>query len=157
MFVLIEQVSPDSADAVELIRELDEHLDQQPYTISSRHAFSVDKLLREGVVFFIARYGNQLVGCGGVKVFANDYAEVKRMFVRPAFRGLGLGQKILDRLAEYTHAQNIDLLRLETGIYQKEAIGLYEKYGFKRRAPFGEYREDPLSVYFEKSLTTGGR
>jgi GNAT superfamily N-acetyltransferase len=157
MSVSIEQVSPDSSDAVELIRELDEHLDQQPYTASSRHAFSVDKLLREEVVFFVARYKDQLAGCGGVKLFANDYGEVKRMFVRPAFRGLGLGVKILDRLAEHAHAQNIDLLRLETGIYQTEAIALYEKYGFKRRAPFGEYREDPLSVYFEKSLTTGDR
>lgn len=157
MSVSIEQVSPDSSDAVELIRELDEHLDQQPYTPSSRHAFSVDKLLREEVVFFVARYKNQLAGCGGVKLFAKDYGEVKRMFVRPAFRGLGLGRKILDRLAEHAHAQNIDLLRLETGIYQTEAIALYEKYGFKRRAPFGKYREDPLSVYFEKSLTTGDR
>jgi len=64
-----------------------------------------------------------------------------------------VGMKILDRLAEHTQANNIELLRLETGIYQKEAIGLYEKYGFKRRPPFGEYREDPLSIYFEKSLT----
>ena len=156
MSVLIEQVSADSSGAVELIRELDEHLDQQPYTASSRHAFSVDKLLREQVVFFVAQYRHQLAGCGGVKLFANHYGEVKRMFVRPAFRGLGLGRKILDHLAEHTKAQNIHLLRLETGIYQKEAIGLYEKYGFKRRAPFGEYREDPLSIYFEKSLTADG-
>ena len=153
MSVTIEEVQPDCVDAVELIRELDEHLDQQPYTASSRHAFSVDKLVREGVVFFLAYYLDQLAGCGGVKLFARDYAEVKRMFVRPTYRGLGVGMKILDRLAEHTQANNIELLRLETGIYQKEAIGLYEKYGFKRRPPFGEYREDPLSIYFEKSLT----
>jgi len=44
------------------------------------------------------------------------------------------------------------LLRLETGIFQIEAIGLYDRYGFQRRPPFGEYVEDPMSVYFEKSL-----
>ena len=152
MSVVIEQVPPDSPDAVELIRELDEHLDQQPYTTSSRHAFSVDKLVREGVVFFVVRYDDQLAGCGGIKLFPDDYAEVKRMFVRPTYRGFGLGRQILDRLAEHTRANDIDVLRLETGIYQKEAIGLYEKYGFNRRPPFGEYKEDPLSVYFEKSL-----
>ena len=153
MSITIEQVPPDSPPAVELIRELDDHLDQQPYTASSRHAFSVDKLVREGVVFFVARYLDQLAGCGGVKLFANDYGEVKRMFVRPARRGLGVGKQILDRLAEHTRANGIKVLRLETGIYQKEAIGLYEKYGFERRPPFGEYSEDPLSVYYEKLLS----
>ena len=153
MSIRIEQVLPDSPAAVELIRELDEHLDQQPYTASSRHAFSVDRLIREGVDFFVARYLEQLAGCGGVKLFANEYGEVKRMFVRPTYRGLGLGKKILDRLADDTRANGIKLLRLETGIYQREAIGLYERYGFKRRAPFGDYREDPLSIYFEKMLS----
>jgi putative acetyltransferase len=153
MSVIIEQVRPDSPGAIELIRELDQHLDQQPYTASSRHAFSVDKLVREDVVFFVAHYLDQLAACGGVKLFGKDYAEVKRMFVRPSYRGLGLGRKILDRIAEHTEANDIHVLRLETGIYQKEAIGLYEKYGFKRRPPFGGYREDPLSIYFEKSLT----
>jgi len=152
MSVRIEQVAPDSPAAVELIRELDDHLDQQPYTASSRHAFSVDKLIREDVAFFVLSYFDQLAGCGGVKLFANDYGEVKRMFVRPKYRGLGLGMNILDYLAEHTRAHHINILRLETGIYQKEAIGLYEKYGFKRRSPFGSYREDPLSVYFEKML-----
>jgi hypothetical protein len=46
----------------------------------------------------------------------------------------------------------VSILRLETGIYQKEAIGLYERYGFQRRPPFGEYRVDPMSVYFEKAI-----
>ena len=153
MSITIEQVRPDSPSAVTLMRELDEHLDQQPYPASSRHAFSVDKLVREGVVFFVLTYLDQPAACGGVKLFANDYGEVKRMFVRPAYRGLGLGMNILDRLAEHTRANGINVLRLETGIYQKEAIGLYEKYGFERRPPFGSYREDPLSVYFEKMLT----
>jgi putative acetyltransferase len=152
MSITIEQVSPDSTAAVALIRELDEHLDQQPYTASSRHAFSVDKLICEGVAFFVLNYLDQPAACGGVKLIANNYGEVKRMFVRPTYRGLGLGMNILDRLAEHTRANGISVLRLETGIYQKEAIGLYEKYGFERRPPFGEYREDPMSIYFEKVL-----
>jgi putative acetyltransferase len=44
------------------------------------------------------------------------------------------------------------MLRLETGIYQEEAIGLYEGFGFHRVPHFGEYNEDPLSVFFEKKL-----
>ena len=151
MTITIVEVPPDSADAIQLIRELDEHLLAHPYPEQSRHAFSVEKLLREGVVFFVTYYEGQLAGCGGVKMF-DDYGEVKRMFVRPVHRGRGLGKAMLNRLAEHVRMKNVNLLRLETGIYEVEAISLYEGFGFQRRAPFGEYQEDPLSVYLEKSL-----
>ena len=153
MTIKFEQVSPDTANAVELIGELDAYLNQLPYTADSRHAFSVDKLMREGVVFFIATLDGQLAGCGGVKLFGTEYAEVKRMFVRPVHRGKGLGKAILNHLASYVGERQINLLRLETGVYQEEAIGLYEAWGFKRRSPFGEYKEHRLSLYFEKPLT----
>jgi putative acetyltransferase len=150
--VTIVEERPDSTDAVQLINELDEYLMGHPYTPESRHAFSVDKLVREGVAFFIARYDGAAAGCAGIKMFGMDYGEVKRMYVRPVHRGLGLGKRMLDRLAEYASERQVSLLRLETGIYQTEAIGSYERYGFQRRPPFGEYKEDPLSVYFEKSI-----
>jgi len=87
-----------------------------------------------------------------LKVFTDDYGEVKRMYVRPTYRGRGLGKAILDHLADYARTQRLRVLRLETGIYQVEAIGLYERWGFQRRPPFGEYRVDPLSVYLEKTI-----
>jgi GNAT superfamily N-acetyltransferase len=152
MSVEITQVAADSPEAVELIGELDAHLMGHPYPPQSRHAYSVEKLLREGVVFFVTRYEGQLAGCGGIKMFGADHGEVKRMFVRPEFRGKGLGKAMLARLAEYAQANGANVLRLETGIYEVEAIGLYERWGFERRAPFGEYVEDPMSVYFEKTL-----
>ncbi|HSE31571.1 MAG TPA: GNAT family N-acetyltransferase [Pyrinomonadaceae bacterium] len=151
MTISIFEVPPDSAEAVQLIKELDEHLLAHPYPPQSRHAFSVDKLLRERVVFFVTYYDGQLAGCGGIKMF-DDYGEVKRMFVRPIFRGNGLGKAMLNHLAEYARSKQILLLRLETGIYEVEAISLYEGFGFRRRSPFGEYQEDPLSVYLEKSV-----
>jgi len=151
MAIEIVEVPPDSVDAVQLIGELDDHLLAHPYPQQSRHAFSVDKLVREGVVFFITYYEGQLAGCGGVKMF-DDYGEVKRMFVRPIHRGRGLGKAMLNRLAEYARSKGAKVLRLETGIYEVEAIGLYESWGFSRRTPFGEYVEDPLSIYLEKRL-----
>ena len=152
MSVNVEEARPDSPEAVRLLAELDAYLNEHPYPPESRHAFSVDQLLREGVAFFITRREGEPAGCGGVKLFGDEYGEVKRMYVRPAFRGLGLGRAMLDRLAEYARERRVRLLRLETGIYQTEAIGLYERYGFRRRPPFGEYRDDPMSVYFEKSI-----
>jgi putative acetyltransferase len=152
MSITIVEVAPDSADAVQLIGELDVHLQAHPYPPQSRHAFDVEKLLREGVTFFITQYEGEPAGCGGIKIFPNEYGEVKRMWVRPAFRGLGLGKAMLNHLTAYAQSREVSVLRLETGIYETEAIGLYERFGFCRRPPFGEYKEDPLSVYFEKPL-----
>jgi len=143
---------PDLPPALQLLAELDADLFRHEYPPESRHAFSVEKLLREGVVFFLTRFKNELAGCGGLKIYPGEYGEVKRMYVRPAFRGLGLGKAMLDHLGQYAQKRGLERLRLETGIYQVEAIGLYERYGFRRRPPFGEYRVDPLSLYFEKSL-----
>ncbi len=123
-----------------------------PILAESRHAFSIEKLLREGVAFFIALYDGKPAGCGGVKLFDSDYGEVKRMYVRPVYRGFGIGKAILNHLAAYLQEHGMNVLRLETGIYQTEAIGLYQRWGFQRRSPFGEYKEHPLSLYFEKML-----
>ena len=152
MEITIVEEKPDSPEALALLSELDEALWLHPYPPQSRHAFTVEKLLREGVAFFVARIDAGPAACGGLKIFGTDYGEVKRMYVRPVYRGRGLGKKVLNHLAEYAQQQKVNVLRLETGIYQVEAIGLYESWGFQRRPPFGEYKIDPLSVYFEKRL-----
>ena len=74
------------------------------------------------------------------------------MYIRPRFRGKGFARLMIRHLAEYARAQGVFTLRLETGIFQREAIRLYESSGFSRIAPFGSYQFDPLSVYFEKKL-----
>jgi ribosomal protein S18 acetylase RimI-like enzyme len=155
MATLIEQERPDAPDAVTLISELETYLTPM-YPQESRHGYSVEKLLQQGVAFFVLRHDDVPAGCGGVQLFRSTdgdgfaYGEVKRMYVRSQFRGLGFGRLVLDHLTEYTLRNGVHVLRLETGIYQVEAIGLYERYGFQRIAPFGEYREDLLSLYFEK-------
>jgi putative acetyltransferase len=150
--ITIEEERANSADSVQLLTELDTHLTPHLYPEESRHAYSVDKLVSEGVAFFVTRYENKPAGCGGLKLFGGEYGEIKRMYVRPVYRGLGLGKAMLTRLAEYARERQVSLLRLETGIYQTEAIGLYEAFGFQRRPPFGEYKDDPLSVYYEKAV-----
>jgi putative acetyltransferase len=142
---------PDSADAVALITELEAHLEPL-YPRESRHGLSVEQLLAQDVAFFLLRWDGTPASCGGVKLFGDGYGEVKRMYVRPQFRGLGLSKCILLHLEDYTRGRGVDLLRLETGIHQHEAIGLYEHMGFYRIPPFGAYTDDPLSVYFEKRL-----
>ena len=142
---------PDTPDATALIDELESHLASR-YPAESRHGSNVEKLIREGVVFFVARIGTTPVGCGGVQLYGREYGELKRMFVRPSFRGRGLGRQMLEQLAAHAAAHGVALLRLETGVHQTEAVRLYERFGFRRRPPFPPYREDPLSVFFEKRL-----
>lgn len=150
--ITITEEQADSPDAIQLIEELEDIL-VPGYPPESHHGYSVDKLLREGVAFFVTRCDDTAAGCGAVKLFGSDYAEVKRMYVRPAFRGLGLARMMLDQLTGYSLDRDITLLRLETGIYQTEAIGLYESWGFYRIPPFGAYIDDPLSLFFEKPIS----
>jgi putative acetyltransferase len=148
MSVVIAEERPDSPDAVALIRELDDHLGAL-YVVESRHGFSVEKLIRDGVKFFVARDGGQPAGCGGVLLVGRDYAEVKRMYVRPAFRGRRIGRLMLDHLVEHARQHGLTVIRLETGIHQREAIALYEGRGFRKIPPFGPYRDDPVSLCYE--------
>jgi GNAT superfamily N-acetyltransferase len=152
MPIAIAEARPDSPDALAILSDLDTDLQRHPYPPESRHAFSVDQLVRDHVAFFIAFDEGRPAACGGVKLFGTEYGEVKRMYVRPAYRGLGLGKSVLHRLEAHARERQVRVLRLETGIYQVEAIGLYERWGFQRRPPFGEYKIDPMSVYFEKSI-----
>jgi GNAT superfamily N-acetyltransferase len=142
---------PDSADARSLIAELEGEL-APSYPSESRHGYSVEKLLAQGVAFFLIRLDGAPAGCGGVQLFGTDYAEVKRMYVRPMFRGRGLARQMLHHLADYARAHGVRLLRLETGVHQKDAIRLYEGMGFQRIPPFGEYQADPLSRFYEKQI-----
>ncbi|BAZ26219.1 GCN5-like N-acetyltransferase [Kalymmatonema gypsitolerans NIES-4073] len=152
MSAIITSERPDTFDAISLITELEAVLEPL-YPCESRHGFSVDKLLAEDVAFFLLRANKTPACCGGIKLVGSEYGEIKRMYVRPQFRGLGFAKLMLNHLADYAHAHNITLLRLETGVHQQEAIGLYEQVGFYRIPPFGPYTDDPLSLCYEKRLT----
>ena len=151
MSAIITAERPDSADAVILITELEAQLEPL-YPRESRHGLSVERLLAEAVAFFVLRSDGIPAACGGVKLFGSAFGELKRMYVRPQFRGLGFGRLMLDHLANYTRAQGVGMLRLETGIHQRAAISLYERMGFYRIPPFGSYTDDPLSLCYEKQL-----
>ncbi len=154
MPVVIAQERPDSPEAVNLITELEAHLEHL-YPAASRHGFSVERLVGEGVDFFLLRSEGVPAGCGGV-MFVDDadgrYGEIKRLYVRPTFRGAGFGRRLLDHLTSHARSHGVTLLRLETGIYQREAIALYERMGFVRIPPFGPYFVDPLSQCYERRL-----
>jgi putative acetyltransferase len=94
----------------------------------------------------------EAAGCGAFVDRGGEYAEVKRMFVLPSYRGLGVGRRLLGELEALARAAGLALARLEAGVSQPEALGLYESAGYRRRGPFGDYPDDPLSVFMEKRL-----
>lgn len=156
MRITLATERPDTPDALALIGELQEHLESF-YPPESRHGFSVQKLIEQQVAFFVLRVDGAPAGCGGIKLFpeaAPAFGELKRMYVRPAFRGRGLGERLIERLAAHAGEHGIARLRPETGIHQHAALRLYERAGFRRIAPFPPYRDDPLSRCYERVSET---
>jgi len=107
------------------------------------------------VLFLGAWIGDVVVGCGAVKTLDDDglYGEIKRMFVVPELRGRGVSKAILRALEAHLIVREIPCARLETGIRQPEAIGLYRRLGYRERGPFGRYTSDPLSLFMEKRFS----
>jgi putative acetyltransferase len=151
MSITITLERPDTDAAMELVEELEAILSKL-YPSESRHGYSVEKLIREGVAFYVIRVDGRPAGCGGVQLFGSEYGELKRMFVRPEYRRQGLAKLMLNHLTTHCREHGVKLVRLETGIHQVEAIGLYESMGFKSIGPFSEYRDDPNSRFFEKPI-----
>src|SRR5437763_7234933 len=99
MEATITSERPDTADARALIDELESHL-ATLYPRESRHGFSVERLIAENVAFFVLRDDDgAAAGCGGVQLVGNEFAELKRMYVRPAHRDRGFGRLMLAHLA----------------------------------------------------------
>lgn len=146
--ITVEREAPDSPDATVLVNALERHLAER-YPAESRHGYSVEKLIEREVAFFVVRVDGAPAGCGGIELVGDDYCEIKRMWVDPAFRGLGLGRVVLERLLEHAREHGVDVVRLETGVDQVEAIGLYESFGFRQIPPFRPYFDDPVSLCFE--------
>jgi putative acetyltransferase len=152
--ITIEPVKTATDEVRELIGELDRALDSE-YPPEQNHGLSVEALFDPHMRFFIARLNGAAAGCAGVALFT-DFAEVKRLYVRPRARGRGIGEALLAR-AELEAGNNaLDVLRLETGDRQLAAIRLYERAGYRVCGAFVQYASMPLdeiatSIFYEKT------
>ena len=153
--VTIEPASTATAEVRALVAELEQVLSAE-YPPKQRHGLSLDAIFQPHIRFFVARVDGVAVGCGGVALF-DDFAEVKRMFVREAARGRSVAEALLARLETEARDAGRDVLRLETGDRQLAAIRFYQRCGFRRCGAFGGYAAMPpasiaASVFFEKWL-----
>jgi len=150
---VIEKLDLDAPDVLELIAASDAFY-QDLYPAESTHLEAVDDLRKPGALLIGCRCDGQLAASAAAKQMDDDgiYAEIKRVFVLDRFRGCGLSARLMAHLEDEMQRRGISVFRLETGIHQPEALGLYRKLGYVERGPFGAYRLDPLSVFMEKCL-----
>lgn len=144
--------NPDQPGVIQLIDDLDAY--QKPlYPPESHYGIDIAALSEANVLFAVARdEAGTAVGCGAI-VMEPEYAELKRMYVRPENRGQGVAAKVLSFLEGEAMARGCATFRLETGVSQPEALSFYARAGFKRRERFGRYPDDPLSVFMQKDAS----
>jgi putative acetyltransferase len=149
-------VAPDSPGARTLIALSDAYLCSL-YPPEVTFLESVEALQKPNVCFLGIEDAGTLVACGAFKLMDDNtaYGEIKRVFVLEAQRGRGHARRIMVALESELRSKGVAVARLEAGISQPEALGLYEALGYRRRGPFGEYPANPYSVFMEKVLTPG--
>jgi GNAT superfamily N-acetyltransferase len=138
--------SPEAADLMaELRNELNERYggDLEP---------GAKPTAEDVTVFLVAREDGAALGCGALRSLGEPVVEIKRMYVRPAARGRGVGALILSELEREAVERGFRVVRLETGPLQPEALALYERTGYREIPCFGAYAGAAASRCFERRL-----
>jgi putative acetyltransferase len=145
--------TPDQPEVIALISDLDAyHLTLYPPECV--YSLDLPSLMQPHVKFAVAREGDAggaVVGCAAV-VLLPEYGEIKRMYVQPAARGRGTARRLLDLLEQAAVKAGCKQMVLETGPLQPQALALYGRHGFTRCGPYGDYPDDPMSVFMRKIL-----
>jgi putative acetyltransferase len=111
-----------------------------------------EEMAGEATTVFTARIGGHLGACGALHRHQDGIAEVKRMYTRPAYQGMGLGGRILERIVALAEAEGFAELVLETGDKHPAAWRVYERAGFRRCGPVLDYPDSPYSIFYSRPL-----
>ncbi len=121
---------------------------------SACHVLPVDGLKVPEIRFFTIREGSVLLGCGALKRLGPGHGEIKSMRTADAALARGVGKAMLDHLVATARGEGMTRLSLETGSTEQFAAAnrLYEKEGFERTGPFGDYAHTPFTRFFTKEI-----
>jgi GNAT superfamily N-acetyltransferase len=111
---------------------------------------SLDEFAPPSGIFLIVRLDGEPVGCGGLKPISTEAAYLKRMWVAPKVRGLGIARRLLTALEDAARSIGYSVVRLETNKALTEAQGLYRSAGYSEVAPFNDERY--AHHWFEKMI-----
>jgi putative acetyltransferase len=150
------RIEVDDLSRPEVQSLLEEHL-RHMHEISppeSIHALDLDGLRTPKITFWSVWDGAALLGCGALKELDSTHGEIKSMRTPAALRRRGAARAILTHIIEQARLRGYTRLSLETGSMEafRPAHRLYESFGFTYCAPFGQYAEDPNSVFMTKLL-----
>jgi putative acetyltransferase len=144
------RTTSENPDFITLVRELDQYL---AGVNGEAHGFFAQfnkiDMLKHAVVAYI---DETPVGCGAFKAFDTTAAEIKRMFVQPAFRGKGIASAILKELETWAAEEGFTACVLETGSHMPDAVALYAARGYNVTAKYGQYVDSELSVCMRKDV-----
>jgi putative acetyltransferase len=145
----IGREAPDQPDVLALLAQSDA-FSAERYPPEGSFRVDATALADPSVRFLVARRDGQAVGCGALLLASERAGEIKRMIVDAAVRGQGVGRAILEELEAIAKQEGVRVIRLETGPPNLDALSLYRRYGYRERGPFGDYTENPHSVFMEK-------
>ena len=102
--------------------------------------------------YLVAAVDGRAVACAGWRAVGDGTAELRRMYVRPSFRGRGIARQLVCWVEEEALAAGCPIVRLDTNPLLEAAIGLYLSSGYRPIPAYGEYAGNPDRVCFEKRL-----
>lgn len=150
------EVKRDDLRGPEIAALLAEHLRSlaQVSPPESCHALNLDQLRRPEITFWSAWEGDDLLGCGALKELDSTHGEVKSMRTAKSHLRKGVASALLTEIISEARRRGYHRLSLETGSmpHFSPAHHLYFKFGFRVCAPFGDYIEDPNSLFMSKDL-----
>lgn len=155
------EIREDDLTGAKVVALLREHLaDMNEITpAESVHALDLEALRAPEISFWAAWRGDELLGCGALKQLDSQCGEIKSMRTASTHRRTGVAAGILEHVLAEAERRDYDAVMLETGSMTEfaPARALYERYGFSYRGPFGDYHEDPNSVFMSKKLAGAPR
>ena len=148
------EIKVDDLSGPEIVELLTEHLRclAEVSPPESRHALNLEELRKPDITFWSVWHGRELIGCGALRELNPRHGEIKSMRTAKAHLRKGVATRLLEHLISEAKRRGYGRLSLETGSmrYFEPAHRLYRKFGFRTCPPFGDYVEDPNSIFMTR-------
>jgi putative acetyltransferase len=150
------QIVVDDLSGPEIAAFLSEHIRQMRSLtpLDSKHALDLDGLRRPEITFWSVIDRGTVVGCGALKRLDHRHGELKSMRTAPSRQRSGIASRLLAHIITEAQRAGYTRLSLETGSgeFFMPARKLYEKFGFDRCGPFGDYQPSPHNTFMTRTL-----
>ena len=148
---VISREDPAQPEIIQLLSNGEAH-SAKLYPAESRHSLPLDALRALNVCFLVGRTSSGRAVATGALITRPEWAEIKRIWIEEDARRAGLARLMVEALIAEAQKSGASQIRLEVGAASIAALTLYEREGFRRRAPFAPYKPDPLSVFMERDI-----